>query len=107
MGWPTQGIVGTEYENGAVVLFALAGGRLLGLYERKNLAWDSAVELQPASATEFSIGYFVNSDQEVDAVLEQARTAGAKITKPAQPAFWGRLSWLFSGPGRAPVGNWA
>jgi hypothetical protein len=95
LGWQTQGIVGAEYENGAIVLFELANGQMLSLYERKNLAWDSEVELQPASATEFSIGYFVNSDQEVDAILEQANTSGAKITKPAQQAFWGGYHGYF------------
>lgn len=88
-GWQTQGIVGTEFENGAVVMFQLDDGQMLCLYERKNLAWDSKVNLQPGSATEFSVGYFVNSDQEVDAIMEQAKKAGATITKPAQKAFWG------------------
>jgi len=88
-GWQTQGIVGTEYENGAVVLFELDNGGILCLYERKNLAWDSNLKLQPESATEISIGYFVNSDEEVDAIIKQAQKAGAKITKPAQKAFWG------------------
>ncbi|HVX00171.1 MAG TPA: VOC family protein [Candidatus Babeliaceae bacterium] len=95
LGWQTQGIVGAEYENGAIVLFELAGGQMLSLYERKNLAWDSEVELQPMSATEFSIGYFVNSDQEVDAILEHANAAGAKITKQAQQAFWGGYHGYF------------
>lgn len=95
LGWQTQGIVGAEYENGAIVLFELSNGQMLSLYERKNLAWDSEVELQLASATEFSIGYFVNSDQEVDAIIEQANTSGAKITKSAQKAFWGGYHGYF------------
>lgn len=88
-GWQTKGIVGSEYENGAVVMFELSNRLMLCLYERKNLAWDSHLKLQPESATEFSIGYFVNSDKEVDAVLKQAEKAGARITKSAQKAFWG------------------
>lgn len=95
LGWQSQGIVGAEYENGAIVLFELNNGQMLSLYERKNLAWDSEVELQPASATEFSIGYFVNSDQEVDVILKRAHTAGAKITKSAQKAFWGGYHGYF------------
>lgn len=88
LGWQTQGIVGEEYENGAVVLFELDNGTMLCLYERKNLAWDSNLKLQPESATEFSIGYFVNSNNEVDAIMKQAENAGAKIAKSAQKAFW-------------------
>ena len=89
LGWKTKGIVGTEFENGAIVLFDLDNGMKLSLYERKNLAWDSKLKLQPESATEFSIGYFVNSDKEVNTVIEQAKKAGAKIIKPAQKTFWG------------------
>ena len=95
LGWKTNGIVGAEYENGAIVLFELNNGQMLSLYERKNLAWDSEVALQAPSATEFSIGYFVNSDKEVDAVLEKAKKTGAKITKPAQKAFWGGYHGYF------------
>ena len=95
LGWQTKGIVGTEYENGAVVIFELNNRMMLCLYERKNLAWDSNVGLQPQSATEFSIGYFVNSNTEVDAIMEQAKKAGAKITKPAQEAFWGGYHGYF------------
>ena len=95
LGWQTQGIVGTEYENGAVVMFELDNGRMLCLYERKNLAWDSQLKLQPKSATEFSIGYFVNSCEEVDAVMKLAKKAGATITKSAQKAFWGGYHGYF------------
>jgi uncharacterized protein len=95
LGWQAQGIVGTEYENGAVALFELDNGRMLCLYERKNLAWDSQLKLQPKSATEFSIGYFVNSNKEVDAIMNQAEKAGAKITKSAQQAFWGGYHGYF------------
>jgi uncharacterized glyoxalase superfamily protein PhnB len=95
LGWKTRGIIGTEFENGAVVLFDLDNGMKLSLYERKNLAWDSKLKLQPESATEFSIGYFVNSDKEVDATIEQAKKAGAKIIKPAQKTFWGGYAAYF------------
>ena len=95
LGWQTQGIIGTEFENGAVVLFDLDNGMKLSLYERKNLAWDSKLKLQPESATEFSLGYFVNSDKEVDTIMKQAKKAGAKIIKPAQKTFWGRYAAYF------------
>ena len=74
---------------GAVVLFDLDNGMKVSLYEKKNLAWDSKLELQSESATEFSIGYFVNSDKEVNTVIEEAQKAGAKVIKPAQKTFWG------------------
>ena len=95
LGWQTQGIVGEEYENGAVILFELDNGMMLCLYERKNLAWDSNVKQRLDSPTEFAIGYFVNSNKEVDAVMKLAEKAGAKITKPAQKAFWGGYHGYF------------
>jgi uncharacterized glyoxalase superfamily protein PhnB len=94
-GWQTQGIVGTEFENGAIVLFELDNGMKLSLYERKNLAWDSTLEQQPVSATEFSIGHFVNSKEEVDTIMKQAKNAGARIVKPAQNTFWGGYGGYF------------
>jgi len=98
LGWRTRGIVGTEFENGEVVLFDLDNGMKLGLYERKNLAWDSTLPLQPESATECSIGYFVNSDKEVDDIFNLAEKAGAKIIKPAQQTFWGGYAGYFQDP---------
>jgi uncharacterized glyoxalase superfamily protein PhnB len=95
LGWKTQGIVGTEFENGAIVVFDLDNGMKLSLYERKNLAWDSKIKLQPESATEFSIGYFVTNDKEVDTIMKQAKKAGAKIIKPAQKTFWGGYAGYF------------
>ena len=95
LGWQTKGIVGTEYENGAVILFDLDNGMKLSLYERKNLAWDSGLKQQPESVTEFSIGHFVNSNKEVDVLMNQAEKAGAKIIKPAQKTFWGGYAGYF------------
>lgn len=98
LGWQTKGIVGTEFENGAAVFFELSNGLRLSLYERSNLAWDSRVKAGPPSATEFSIGYFVNSPAEVDSVLRLAEQAGATIAKPAQKTFWGGYGGYFQDP---------
>jgi uncharacterized glyoxalase superfamily protein PhnB len=95
LGWQTQGVVGEEYENGAVVLFELDNGAVLCLYERKNLAWDSRSKLQPVSSTEFSMVYFVNTDNEVETIMKQAEQAGARMTKSAQKAFWGGYHGYF------------
>ncbi|HET9825255.1 MAG TPA: VOC family protein [Chitinophagaceae bacterium] len=79
---------------------------MLSLYERKNLAWDSKLILQAESATEFSIGYFVNSDNEVDAIMEQAKKTGAKITESAQKAFCGGYHGYFQDIDGHLLGNW-
>lgn len=98
LGFPSQGIVGKEFEHGDVAFFDLPHGMMLALYSRENLAWDAKVAKQGPSTTEFSIGYMTRNKAEVDSVMELARKAGAKIVKPAEPAFWGGYSGYFQDP---------
>ncbi|MBI3894689.1 MAG: VOC family protein [Acidobacteria bacterium] len=98
LGLPTKGIVGTEYEGGAVVFFHLRGGLILALYPKKELAKDANIVPSPATPAEFSIGHNVKMKEEVDAVMEQAKKAGATITKPAQDTFWGGYAGYFQDP---------
>lgn len=98
LGFKTKGIVGEEFEDGAVVFFDFRKDFKLALYPRNCLAKDARISQSPASPTEFSIGHNVNSKEEVDAVMAQARKAGAKIIKPAQKAFWGGYSGYFQDP---------
>jgi len=98
MGLPTKGIVGEEYEAGAVVFIDMNDDLILGLYPRTSLAKDARIAKTPPSPTEFSIGHNVGSKQEVDEVMEQARKAGAIITKEAQDTFWGGYAGYFQDP---------
>jgi hypothetical protein len=98
LGLPTQGIVGQEFEYGAVAFFDLRGGLRLGLWPRKNIARDTGLPETPASATEFTIAHNVGSKEEVDAVMQQARHAGATIVKPARDTFWGGYAGYFQDP---------
>lgn len=95
LGLKTEGIIGTDFEYGAVAFFDLEGGLKLALYPRKSLALDSTLPLGKPSATEFSIGHNVRSKQEVDAIMEKARKAGAVIVKPAQDTFYGGYAGYF------------
>ena len=95
LGLPTQGIVGSEFEYGAVAFFDLQPGLKLAVWPRKSLAHDDVITVSTSSPTEFSIGHNVSSIAEVDAVMEQARTAGALIVKPAQKTFWGGYAGYF------------
>src|ERR1041384_4966890 len=92
LGFTTKGIVGTEFDNGAVAFFNLQSGLKLALWPRRSLSADSGVPLRASSAVEFSLGPNVSSRQEVDAVMRQAEQAGAKIVKPAQPTVYGGLA---------------
>ena len=98
LGLKTEGIIGEEFEYGAVAFFDLENGMKLALWPRKSLAKDSGMKVTPASPTEFSIGHNVASKKEVDAVMEQAKKAGAKITKTAQKTFWGGYAGYFQDP---------
>jgi uncharacterized protein len=83
----TEGIIGTEFEHGAVAFFDLESGLKLALYPRKSLAHDSTLSPGEPSATEFSLGHNVASKDEVDTVMDQASKSGAVIVKPAQDTF--------------------
>ena len=98
LGLPTQGIVGKEFEYGAVAFFDLQNGVKLAVWPRKSIARDSGVPLQPPSATELTIGHNLNSKNEVDETMEEARQAGAKIVKPADDTFWGGYAGYFQDP---------
>jgi catechol 2,3-dioxygenase-like lactoylglutathione lyase family enzyme len=98
LGLPTEGIVGKEFEYGAVAFFDLQSGLKLALYPRTSIAHDSLVNLQSPSSTELTLGHNVGSREEVDAVMDQASRAGAKLTKPAQDTFWGGYAGYFQDP---------
>ena len=98
MGLPTQGIIGTEFEDGAAVFFHMNDDLILALYPRAALAKDAKVRVSAPSASELSIGHIVKSKQEVDAVMVQAEKAGARITDPAHDRFWGGYSGYFQDP---------
>jgi len=98
LGLPTKGIVGTEFEHGAVAFFELQGGIILAIWARANLSHDSGLALGPRSATEFSLGHNVRSREEVNEVMAQAAAAGAAIVKKAAPTFWGGYGGYFTDP---------
>ncbi|MGG1658029.1 VOC family protein [Brevibacillus sp. NRS-1366] len=98
LGLPTQGIVGREFEHGAVAFFDLQAGVKLAIWNRKDLAYEAKVQHTVSSPTEFTIGHNVGSKAEVDQVMEEARKAGAIITDPAHDAFWGGYSGHFQDP---------
>ena len=98
LGFPTEGIVGTEFTHGAVAFFTLSSGLKLALWPRESLAADSGLALQPPSSTEMSIGHNVASEKEVNDVMQQAAQAGARIVKPAQATFWGGYAGYFQDP---------
>jgi catechol 2,3-dioxygenase-like lactoylglutathione lyase family enzyme len=98
LGLATEGIIGTQFEHGAVAFFTLESGLKLALWPRASLAHDIGRPAGPASATEFAIAHNVASRDEVDAVMEEARTAGAAVVKPAAETFYGGYAGYFADP---------
>lgn len=98
LGLSTDGIVGREFEHGAVAFFDLQTGLRLAIWSRNDIAHDTKLHKTTPSPTEFTIGHNVGSKQEVNEVMEQARKAGAAITVPPHDTFWGGYSGYFQDP---------
>jgi uncharacterized protein len=95
LGWKTEGIVGTEFEHGAVAFFDLSGGLRLALFPRENLAHDSGLPLSPPATTDVAFAHNVRTREEVDAVMAEAERAGARIVKRQIKTFWGGYAGYF------------
>ncbi|NNU42399.1 VOC family protein [Ramlibacter montanisoli] len=98
LGLQTPGIVGTEFEHGAVAFFDLAQGLKLALWPRASLAHDSGLQVTPRSATEFCLAHNVAARAEVDEVMAQAQQAGATLVKAAHETFYGGYAGYFQDP---------
>lgn len=98
LGFKTEGIIGQEFEHGAVAFFDLQAGLNLAIWPRTSLGRDTGLPTRYPSPTEFSLGHNVASKAEVDTVMEKARRAGATIVKPAHETFWGGYAGYFQDP---------
>ncbi|MCK9495778.1 MAG: VOC family protein [Dehalococcoidia bacterium] len=98
LGLPTDGIVGREFEHGAVAFFELAGGLKLAIWSQDDLAHDAGLPKTELATTSFTIGHNVARRDEVDEVMTQARKAGAEVLKEAQETFWGGYAGYFRDP---------
>ena len=98
LGLPTQGIIGKEFEHGAVVFFDLQPGLKLAIWPRADIAHDTNLPQAPHSPTELTIGHNVGSKEEVEIVMRRAEGAGARVVKAAGPTFWGGYAGYFQDP---------
>ena len=98
LGLATEGIVGREFEHGAVAFFALSAGLKLAIWAQNDIAHDTGLPKTSISSTSFTIGHNVVRREEVDEVMDQAVRAGARIIKPAQDTFYGGYAGYFCDP---------
>ena len=95
---PTSGIMGTEFDIGAVAFFELQPNLKLAVWPRASLAADTGLPPQSGGPPGFCLAYNVGSEAEVDQVMAQARDAGAKTVKPGSVTFWGGYAGYFQDP---------
>ena len=95
LGWTTGASPGDD------VVFFQAGGMIVALWDRARLAEDSSVE-DGGGWGGVTLAYNTSSPQEVDAVIEEAREAGATIGREPAETFWGGYSGIFIDPDGHP-----
>jgi catechol 2,3-dioxygenase-like lactoylglutathione lyase family enzyme len=95
LGWKSNA------EPGDDVVFFQAGGLVVALWGRAQLAEDSGVE-DGGGWGGVTLAYNVRSPAEVDEVLAAARAAGATINREGAATFWGGYSGVFTDPDGHP-----
>jgi catechol 2,3-dioxygenase-like lactoylglutathione lyase family enzyme len=91
LGWRASGA------SQADVTFFQLGGMALSLWGRAELAKDAAVP-DPGGWGGVALAHNARTRVEVDAILADARAAGARILKPAHDTFWGGYAGYFADP---------
>ena len=80
------------------IAFFETRGTWLSLYPRESLAEDATVSAEGSGFAGFALAHNVGSPEEVDATLQQAVEAGARLLKPGQKVSWGGYSGYFADP---------
>jgi catechol 2,3-dioxygenase-like lactoylglutathione lyase family enzyme len=83
------------------VAFFQGPGTVIALWDRGELAADSTVEYAGGWGA-VTLAYNTRSTDEVDAVIEEARAAGATIGREPAETFWGGYSAIFLDPDGHP-----
>lgn len=91
LGWkssrPQEGIV-----------FFQAGGVVLALFPREELAKDAQISSEGGGSAGFTLAYNAQSEAEVDEIISDLKTKGVRILKEPQKVFWGGYSSYFADP---------
>ena len=91
LGWKTGAAPDDD------VVFFQAGGMIVALWDRARLAEDTVVSDRGGWGG-ITLAHNARSPAEVDAVLEEAEAAGARIARPGAATFWGGYSGVFVDP---------
>jgi uncharacterized protein len=95
LGWTTR--AGADDD----VVFFQTGGMIVALWGRTELAEDSGVE-DTGGWGGVTLAHNVRSPAKVDAVIDEARNAGATVPRAGAETFWGGYSGVFVDPDGHP-----
>jgi uncharacterized protein len=87
LGWR----IGLESDD---TVFFQVGGSIISLWSREKLAADSGVT-DGGGWGGIGLAHNVRSPEDVDRVIEEARAAGARISREPGPTFWGGYAGVF------------
>lgn len=93
LGFPLR-----DRDDDSEIAFFPLDGTWLAVYPRDALADDAAVSDESAGFSGVTLAHNVATKPAVDALLDEAESAGGEIVKPAQNAFWGGYSGYFADP---------
>ena len=91
LGWTTG------WQEGEDVVFFQAGGMVVALWGRDQLAADTGIR-DSGGWGGVTLAHNVSSPEEVDRVMDEAERAGARIIRPAAKTFWGGYAGVFADP---------
>jgi catechol 2,3-dioxygenase-like lactoylglutathione lyase family enzyme len=80
------------------ITFFQAGGIVLALFPREELAKDAVVDPEGNGFSGFTLAYNAQSESEVDKIINDLKAKGVRIVKEPQKVFWGGYSSYFVDP---------
>lgn len=80
------------------IAFFQAGGVVLALFPREELAKDALVSAEGSGFHSIALAYNTQSEAEVDEIIRDLRAKGVKIVKEPQKVFWGGYHSYFADP---------
>ena len=93
LGLPTH-----DYKEEQGIVFFEMEGTWLSLYPREKLAKDITISTEGSGFSGVTLAHNVKTKEEVDATVDLAVQAGAKLVKKPEEAFWGGYSGYFADP---------
>jgi catechol 2,3-dioxygenase-like lactoylglutathione lyase family enzyme len=91
LGWTTGAAADAD------VVFFQAGGMVVGLWDRAELALDTGL-VDGGGFGGITLAHNVGSPEAVDATIDEARAAGGTVTREPAATFWGGYSGVFADP---------